>query len=150
MRFRHVIVACCLALLGTSCSLGDAVDAGSINIYLGVDDAQLTVGQDTVTFTVTARNVGFDPLSFTGPSDCLLFVEIFNSTGTVVWNSNTACTGQTVTEELAAAQDKVMAIRWDGRNNAGSFLAPGLYLVRPVARTTGSASIGPPLTVALD
>jgi hypothetical protein len=94
--------------------------------------------------------VGFDPLSFSGPSDCLLYVEVFNSIGSVVWSSNTTCVGQTVTEELAAAEDKVMTIRWDGRTTAGSFLAPGLYLVRPVARTTPSATLGPPLTVALD
>jgi hypothetical protein len=145
-----VVPAFTLVLVATSCSLGDVTDAGSINIYLDVNDAQLTVGQDTVTFTVTARNVGFDPLSFSGPSDCLLYVEVFNSIGSVVWSSNTTCVGQTVTEELAAAEDKVMTIRWDGRTTAGSFLAPGLYLVRPVARTTPSATLGPPLTVALD
>ena len=150
MRLRHLIGACTLALLSMSCSLGDATNVGSINLYVDVNDSQLTVGQDTITFTVTARNVGFDPLSFNGPSDCLLFIEVFNSSGSVVWNSNSSCAGANTTEELAAGQDKVVSIRWDGRTNAGSFLAPGLYLVRPVARTTGSPTVGPPLTVALD
>ena len=150
MRFRHLIGACSLAVLSMSCSLGDATDVGSINLYVDVNDSQLTVGQDTITFTVTARNVGFDPLSFTGPSDCILFIEIFSSSGTMVWSSNTSCSGANTTEELAAGQDKIAAIRWDGRSNAGSFLAAGLYLVRPVARTTGAATVGPPLTVALD
>ena len=150
MRLRHVIAAAALALFTTSCSLGDSADAGSINLYVDVSDSQVTVGQDVVTFTVTARNVGFDPLSFTGPSDCLLYIEIFNPSGSLVWSSNGDCAPGSVTEELAAGQDKVTAIEWDGRNTAGAFLAPGLYLVRPVARTTGSATIGPPLTVALD
>ena len=150
MRLRHVIGACALALVSTSCSLGDSTDAGSINLYIDVSDSQLTVGQESITFTVTARNVGFDPLTFSGPSDCLLYLEIFNSAGSLVWTSASACQPGTVTEELAAGQDKVQVIAWDGRNTAGAFLAAGLYLVRPVARTSGTATVGPPLTVALD
>jgi hypothetical protein len=145
-----MVPAFAVVLIATSCSLGDPTDAGSINIYLDVNDVQLTVGLDTITFTVTARNVGNDPLSFTGPSDCLLYVEVLSSIGNMVWSSNIGCAGQTVTEELAAAQDKVMTIRWDGRTVAGSFLDPGLYVVRPVARTTPTATIGPPVTIALD
>jgi hypothetical protein len=150
VRLRHVLGACALALLATSCSLGDSTDAGSINLYIDVSDSQLTVGQEVVTFTVTARNVGYDPLTFTGPGGCLLYLEIYDSSGSLVWSSNGSCQPGTVTEELAAGQDKVQSIEWDGRNTAGAFLAPGLYLVRPVARTTGTATIGPPLTVALD
>jgi hypothetical protein len=150
VRLRHVIGGCSLALLSMSCKLGDSTDAGSINLYVDVSDSRITVGQDIVTFTVTARNVGFDPLTLTGPSDCLLYIEIFNASGSLVWTSNNSCAPGNVTVELAAGQDKVAAIDWDGRNTAGAFLGPGLYLVRPIARTTGSATIGPPLTVALD
>lgn len=150
MQFPRVVRVLAVALIATSCSLGEPTDAGSINIFLEVNDAQLTVGQDTVTFTVTARNVGFDPLSFTGPSDCLLFIEVFNSAGVMVWSSNQSCTGQVVTEALTAGQDKAVSIQWDGRNSAGSFLGAGTYLVRPIARTQGSATVGPPLQVALD
>lgn len=150
MRLRHVIAVCALGLVTTSCKLGDASDATSINIYLDISDPQLTVGQETTTLTVTARNVGFDPLSFTGPSNCLLYIEIFNSSGLLVWASDTSCDPGTVTEQLAAGQDKVMTFVWDGKNNGGAFLAPGLYLVRPAARTTGASSLGPPVTIALD
>jgi uncharacterized repeat protein (TIGR01451 family) len=140
-----------LALSTASCSLGDSVDAGSINVFVAVDDAQLTVGEETITFTVTARNVGYDPLTLTGPSDCLLYVEIFNTQGTMVWSSvQGSCQGATVTEEIAAGQSKDQSFPWNGVNVAGAYLAPGLYLVRGVARTPGTSSVGPALTVALD
>lgn len=151
MRLRHVMSASFLALFTATCSLGDSVDAGSINVFVSVDDAQLTVGEETINFTVTARNVGYDPLALTGPSDCLLYVEIFDSQGNMVWSSvQGSCQGATVTEEIAAGQAKNQSFPWTGTNVAGSFLAPGLYLVRGVARTPGTSSIGPALTVALD
>ena len=152
MRLRHAIAASTLALLATSCSLGDSVDAGSINIFVEVNDAQLTVGEETITITVTARNVGYDPLELTGPSDCLVYVEIFNSQGLLVWTSNQSsrCQGAIVTEAVAAGESKVQSFQWDGTNLAGAALSVGLYLVRGAARTPGAASVGPPLTVALD
>jgi uncharacterized repeat protein (TIGR01451 family) len=151
VHFRHVMSALLLALSTASCSLGDSVDAGSINVFVAVDDAQLTVGEETITFTVTARNVGYDPLTLTGPSDCLLHVEIFNTQGTMVWSSvQGSCQGATVTEEIAAGQSKDQSFPWNGVNVAGAYLAPGLYLVRGVARTPGTSSVGPALTVALD
>ena len=151
MRLRHVIGACSLALLSMSCSLGDTVDAGSINVFVEVNDSQLTVGEESIIITVTARNVGYDPLQLTGPSDCLVYAEVFNSQGSLMWTSGqSTCQGATVTEDLAAGQAKVQSFSWDGTNLAGAGLAPGLYLVRGVARTAGASSIGPPLTVALD
>lgn len=152
MRLRHVIGACSLALLSMSCSLGDTVDAGSINVFVEVNDSQLTVGEESITITVTARNVGYDPLQLTGPSDCLVYVEIFSPQGSLVWTSGQQpmCQGATVTEDIAAGATKVQSFSWDGTNTAGAGLAPGLYLVRGVARTAGASSIGPPLTVALD
>ena len=149
MRFRHVIGACTLALLSTSCSLGDVTDAGSINLYVDVDKATLAVGE-TMTITVTARNVGFDPLSLTGPSDCLLYVEVLSNQGQVVWNSTGSCTGSTVTEEVVAGADKVQSFTWDGTNLAGSRLGAGFYHIRPIARITGAPYVGPLISVALE
>lgn len=150
MRFRHVLGACALALATASCSLGDVTDAGTINVYLDVDDSQLTVQQETIIITVTARNVGYSSLTLTGPSDCLLFVEVRDQQGNVVWNSNGGCTGPQVTEEIIAGADKIQQFPWDGRNNGGGWLAPGLYNIRAVARVTGGAYASPPITVALD
>ncbi len=149
MRFRRVLGAWMVALLATSCSLGGPADAGSINLYLEVDDSQLTVGVDSMTITATARNVGFDPLTLTGPSDCLLYVEVLDRQGTVVWGTNRVC-GSMVTEELAAGQEKIQSFVWKGYNFAGGVLSPGLYYIRGVARVTGAAYIGPLLSVALD
>ena len=150
MRFRNVIGAGSLALIATSCSLGDPVDAGSVNVFVEVNDSQITVGQDTVTLTVTARNVGYDALTLTGQSDCLLYVEVFNPQGVLVWNSNGACVGANVTESVVAGQAKSQQFRWNGTNSAGAGLAPGLYLVRGVAKTTIGNTVGLPLTVAID
>ena len=123
MRFRHVLAACGLALAASSCSLGNGLDEGAINVFVEVSDPQLSAGE-TTTFTVTARNVGNGILTLTGQSDCLLFVEVRDRQGVLVWNSNSACIGAQVTEDLAAGAEKVVAFTWDGRNNGGGFLAP--------------------------
>lgn len=149
MRFRHVIGACALAVLSTSCSLGDVTDAGSINLYVEVDKSTLSVGE-TMAITVTARNVGFEPLSLTGQSNCLLYVEVLNNQGQVVWNSNTACAGAVVSEEVAAGAEKVQSFTWDGTNQAGGRLGAGFYHIRPVARVTAQTYIGPLVSVALE
>lgn len=151
VRFRHVLGACALAQTAVSCSLEvDPTAAGTINVFIDVSDSQLTVGQESITFTVTARNVGNDPLTFTGPSDCLLFVEVRDRQGTLVWSSNGSCQGAIVTEELAVGAEKVQAFAWAGTNLAGAGLAPGLYGVRAVARVTGGAYVSPMVAVALD
>lgn len=149
MRFRCVIGAWLAALVATSCSLGSTADAGSINLYLEVDKSTLPIGE-SMTITVTARNVGFDPLTLTGPSDCLLYIEVLNNQGSVVWNSTGGCTGSTVTEQLVVGTDKVQSFTWDGSNLAGARLSSGYYHIRAVARVTGAAYIGPPLSVALE
>jgi hypothetical protein len=149
VRFRHVIGACTLALLSTSCSLGDSADASSINVYVEVDKSTLGIGE-LVTITLIARNVGFEPLSLTGPSDCLMYVQVVTNQGEVVWNSNGACSGSTVTEEIAPGADKVQTITWDGTNLAGARLGAGFYHIRPVALVTGAAYVGPSVSIALE
>jgi hypothetical protein len=138
-----------VGMVAASCSLGDPSDAGSINLYLEVDKATLALG-DSMNVTVTARNVGFDPLTLTGPSDCLLFVQVLNPSGQVVWDSQVNCTGQTVTEEVVPGTDKIQSFWWDGTSSAGARLGAGFYHIRGVARVTGAAYIGPPLSVALE
>jgi len=149
VRFRHVIGAGTLALLASSCSLGGPVDAGSINVYIEADKTTLPIGE-SLTATVRARNVGFDPLTLTGPSDCLLYIEVLNNQGSVVWHSNGSCFGSTVTEEIAPGQDKIQSFTWNGTNLAGARVAAGFYHIRGVARVTGAAYIGPPISVALE
>ncbi|HEX6943240.1 MAG TPA: hypothetical protein VF128_09960 [Gemmatimonadaceae bacterium] len=150
MRFRNVIGAGALALLATSCSLGNPADTVSVNVFAELSDFQLTVREESIVITVTARNVGYSPITLTGPSDCLLFVEIRDYQGNVVWTSNGSCTGAQVTEEIASNSVKIQAFPWDGRNSSGGFLAPGSYLVRAVARLTTGTYASPPVSVALD
>lgn len=151
VRFRHVLGASALALAAVSCSLEvEPTGAGSINVFIDVSDSQLTVGQESVILTVTARNVGNKVLTLTGPANCLLFVEVRDTQGTLVWDSNGTCQGATVTEELAVGADRVQSVTWNGTNLAGAPLAPGNYNVRAVARVTGGAYVSPAATIALD
>ena len=149
MRFRGVVGAAVVTVLATACSLGSPADAGSINLYIEVDKGTLPIGE-SMTITVTARNVGYDPLTLTGPSDCLLYIEVLSTQGQVVWNSNGGCTGGTVTEEILAGQDKIQAFTWSGTDFVGLRLGSGFYHIRPVARVTGRAYLGPLLSVAVE
>ena len=138
-----------VALLATACSLGDSADAGSINLYVAVDKGTLPI-DEAMTITVTARNVGYDPITLTGPSDCLLYVQVLSNQGQEVWNSNGTCVGSTATEELVPGQDKVQVFIWNGTNAAGARLPSGFYHIRAVARVTGAAYVGPPVSISLE
>ena len=149
MRFRGVIGAFSGILLAASCSLSDPEDAGSINLYLDVDKGTLHDGE-SMTITVRALNVGYSPVTLTGPSDCLLYIEIFSNQGEIVWHSQGQCVGETVTEELVPGFEKTHSVIWDGTNLAGARLSAGFYHIRGIARVTGATYIGPPLSVSLE
>lgn len=148
MRLRLLVRACAAALLATSCSLGSESEATSIDVFVEVDKRTVPSGE-SVTITVTARNVGDVPLTFAGPSDCLLFTEILNSLGQLVWNSNSGCTGSTVTESLAAGQEKVQSFVWNGMNLTGTQVPGGFYVIRGIARTAGTFWAGLPLSIEI-
>ena len=150
MRLRQVIGAFAVALTSVSCSLGDPADAGSMNLYLSVDKGTLPLGE-SMTITVTARNVGYDDVSLTGPENCLLYVDVVDNQGRVLWtsNANETCTNP-VTQSLGPGADLVDSFTWDGTNLAGARLSSGFYHIRGVARVTGGAYIGPPLSISLE
>ena len=150
MRFRHVLGTSALALSAVSCSLDTPLDAGASEVLIELSDSQLTVGQESITITVTLRNVGYGSLTLTGPSDCLLFAEVLTQQGSQVWSSNAGCTGGTVTEEVASGETRNQSFSWAGTNTLGQGLAAGVYVVRGVARTADRATIGLSLTVSLD
>lgn len=149
MRCGHVRNAWTLALLATSCSLGDPADAGSLNLSVAVDMPTLPIGAE-MTITASARNVGYDPLTLTGPSNCLVYIEILNNQGQVVWHSNATCLNDTVTEEVLPGEDVVQSFTWRGENLAGARLSSGFYHIRPIARVTGAPYVGPAVSVALE
>jgi hypothetical protein len=146
---RRLVPLLAGVLILPSCSLDVPGDVGSIVLYLEVDKGTLPV-DETVTVTVTARNVGYDPITLTGPSDCLLYIQILSSSGLVIHESDDNCTGAEVTEPLDAGNDKVMVFTWDGTTSAGARAASGLYNIRGIARVTGNPYLGPPLTIAVE
>jgi len=134
----------------TSCSLDVPTDVGNIAIYLEVDKATLPL-EESVTITARARNVGYDTITLTGKSDCLVFIQVLNSAGLIVYNAEQTCTGQTVTRNLEAGADQVATFVWDGRNQAGSRVPSGLYTIRAIAQVTGDPYLGTePLSIALE
>jgi hypothetical protein len=149
VRFRGVIGAFSGIVLAAACSLGNAEDAGSINLYLDVDKGTLPVGE-SMTITVRAVNVGYNTVTLTGPSDCLLYVQVLSNEGQVVWTSQGQCSGATVTEDLQPGGEKSLTIIWDGSSLAGARLTSGFYHIRGIARVTGAPYIGPPLSVSLE
>jgi hypothetical protein len=151
VRFRHVRNAWMLALLATSCSLGEPTEAGSLTLDVAPTPSTLST-DDEMSILVIARNVGFDPLTLTGPSPCLLYIEILSNQGQVVWSSNTStvCGSGTVSEELSPGAELTRTFTWRGENLAGARLAAGFYHIRPVARLTPASYIGPVVTVALE
>src|SRR5687768_18037936 len=82
VRFRHVPGVLALALAAVSCSLDTPLDAGAPEVLIELSDDQLTVGQESITITVTLRNVGYGAVTLTGPSDCLLFAEALDRKST--------------------------------------------------------------------
>lgn len=151
MRLRHVIGAFTLALMATSCSLGDSDDAGSITVDLDINPGTLPI-DETMTISVLARNVGSTPLTLSGPGDCLLYIEVLDTQGQIVWQSNSAgaCTGAIVTEEIAPGASKVQTFTWNGTSLAGARLPSGFYFIRGIARLTPSSYIGPVARVSLE
>jgi hypothetical protein len=149
VRFRQVVSALAVALATGSCSLGDPLDAGVINLFVGVDKPSL--GQDeSMIITVTARNVGFDPIQLTGPANCLLAVDVLDNEGSIVWNSNFSCPGPRINEDLVVGTDKIQTFEWNGTGHTGARLASGFYHLRAVARLGTQTYFSPPLSIALD
>ena len=68
------LVAALVALAAPSCnSLESPEEEEAVALYLELDKTTLPSGE-MMSVTITARNVGFKPLVFTGPSDCLLYI----------------------------------------------------------------------------
>ena len=138
-----------MAVVTGSCSLGNPVDAGVINLFVATDKP--TLGQDeTMIITVTAKNVGFDPIQLVGQANCLLAVDVLDTQGAIVWNSNINCPGASITEDLVVGTDKIQNFEWNGTNQAGGRLGSGFYHLRAVARLSTQTYFSPSLSIAID
>jgi hypothetical protein len=98
---------------------------------------------------VTIHNVGLEPLALSGPSDCLIFIEVRDIDGDRPYTSAAQCSGITVTEEIAPGAQRHQSFVWDGRTNSGVRVPSGHYLLRPVVLLASGArpGVGEQITV---
>jgi hypothetical protein len=150
VRIRRLIGILGVAIASSSCNLDVPDDGVSLALYIAVDKGTIELG-DSVTVTVTARNVGFEPFTLTAPSDCLLYIDVYDARDSQIYNSALSCTGASVTQEIAAGADFVRTFVWHGNGTAGARVPSGLYRIRPVAQLTGRPGYpGPSATVAVE
>jgi hypothetical protein len=150
VRIRRLIGILGIGLASSSCSLEVPDDGVSIALYISVDRGTINPGE-VVNVSVRAVNVGNEAFSLAGPSDCLLYVDVYDHTDARIYNSATLCTGNQVTQEIPAGAELVRSFVWDGSGSAGSPVPPGLYRIRPVAQLAGRPGHpGPSATVAVD
>ena len=101
----------------------------------GILDLQLSLSTNTLSpgqaksITMTARNSGEEALTLSGPTTCLLAIRIVNGAGTVVYNSDRGCSGDTISSQLGSGQQRVQVFPWDGSANSGTRVPPGTYAV---------------------
>lgn len=139
-----------MGLALSSCSLEVPDDGVSIALYISVDKGTISLGE-VVNVSVRAVNVGNEAFSLSGPSDCLIYVDVYDADDARIYNSASFCTGNEVTQEIPAGAELVRSFVWDGSGSAGSRVPSGLYRIRPVAQLAGRPGYpGPSATVAVE
>jgi hypothetical protein len=129
-------------LLTLSCNaLETDPERERLTILTSVDKSTLGLNE-TMSIAVTVHNVGLEALPLTGPSDCLIFIEVLDTDGDRRYTSASQCSGNTVTEEIAAGAQRTASFLWDGNANSGSRLPSGLYLLRPIVLLSSGARPG--------
>jgi hypothetical protein len=148
MTFSRVGCLLLSASVLTACSLGGP-EPGTISLTLEVDRTSLPVGE-TMQITTTARNLGEQMITLTGPNDCLIYIEVFAQVGGSVYDSLDNCTGATVTENLAPGAERTQVFTWAGVSRFGTRLTSGPYTLRAIARVTGNHYSGPALQIQVE
>lgn len=153
MQLRHVMGMLAAVVAVSACSLETGDEGPQVAIYVSLDKGTLQSASetelDTVMVTVTALNVGYSPFSLSGPSDCLVYMEVYDNDDNRVYSSAATCTGQQVTEELPEGEDKVLTFPWNGTNTAGARVPDGFYRIIGVAAITGRTYVGTPASIAV-
>lgn len=142
------LMATLAALAALSCNSIEGPEDDPIAVFIEIDKPTLTSGE-VMNVTVRARNVGLSDASLTGPSDCLLYFDVFNTDGNRVYSSAEACSGGTVTEAIAPGANREATVTWDGRRTSGERLH-GTFLMRPVALVTGKSVFGATVSVLVE
>lgn len=148
MRFLRTLMPL-VAIALVSCDSLDVGDDQAVALFLELSTTTIPLG-GSIQATVTVQNVGSDEVLLSGPSDCLLYIEVLNSSATRVYSSAFACSGATVTESLAPGLERTATTTWDGTSNQGSRLPPGDYHLRPVVLLTSGAYAQPGANVNVE
>lgn len=120
-----------------------------LTILTTLDKPSLGPGE-TVSIVVTVHNVGLEALSLTGPSDCLIFIEALNTDGDRYYTSASQCSGNTVTEEIAAGAQRTANFVWGGNANSGGRVPSGVYLLRPIVMLSRGSRPGAGETILVE
>ncbi len=142
MTIRNLLGVLALPLTVLSCSLDVPNDVGNIVIYLSVDKETVHL-DETVTVTATVKNVGYDGVTLTGPSDCLVYIQIRDSNGVTMYDAGKGCVGQSVTEALAGGEEQSRSFVWNATTPTGVRAPLGFYTIRAFARLAGSLYLSP-------
>lgn len=149
MTVRRLLRSLLAAMAVVSCGDPWGTDDGKIALYVEVDRAVIAQGEE-LTITATARNIGSQAVTLSGPSDCLLFYEVLDSDGATVYSMADECTGGTTTVTIEAGADFERILKWQAQGRAGLRVEPGHYIIRAVARLLPTAYAAPPVQVLVE
>ncbi|HSA56796.1 MAG TPA: hypothetical protein VLE53_13885 [Gemmatimonadaceae bacterium] len=141
MSLRRTTLVLLAVLATPSCNLETTNVRDAIALFLEIDKTTISENE-AMSVTVRAENVGTETLVLSGPSDCLLYIEVINLSGTRVYNSAQSCAGSQVNEVLAPEAIKEMTFTWSGQHNTGERVI-GTFTLRPVALVSSGARAGP-------
>lgn len=149
MIARGMLLPLLTAMALVSCGDPWGTDDGKIALYIEVD--RTVIGQDeSLTMTLTARNIGSEDVTLSGPEDCLLFYEVLNTNGTNVYSLTDECVGAATTVTLAAGADLVRTLVWQAQGRNGTRVGQGYYFIRAIARLVPDAYAADPVRVLVE
>ncbi|HEX7122603.1 MAG TPA: hypothetical protein VF178_09570 [Gemmatimonadaceae bacterium] len=133
-----------------SCTSFDSPGGPGIALYLELSATTVPTSGDPINATIIARNVSTGPLTLSGPNDCLLYVEVWNSRSQRVYSSASQCAGAVIDEELGPGETKTATVTWAGTTTNGDRLPAGIYRMHPVALLPGGAYSQPGANVRVE
>jgi hypothetical protein len=146
-RSRWVILSLG-ALVLSSCSIDDPTPL-QLALNLELDQTLLAVN-DSVEVTVIATNYGSKPIALTAPAGCLLFYDVRNANGTLVFRSSESCSGPAVTETIQGGVERRAVLHWDGRGSNGLRVPSGNYAIQAGAAVAEGSRVGAAAVVRVE
>jgi hypothetical protein len=149
MRATRALLILSAALGLGGCGSLDVTPPTGLSVLLSVDNPVLALGA-TMHIVVTVTNAGKKAETLSGPSGCLVFVQILSQTSALVYSSTDTCTGDVTMVSMAPGESRTATIDWDGRSTAGSRLPAGQYALRGGVLQTGLARVGSSLLITIE